>query len=105
MNVNFLHWGVESIKPGYSPISDCQMQATENGPEIRLWNAATLGARPTDADLAAAGAAHKATVDAAKADDESKRTQIRNVLAALDAGTATQAQVQKVLAFLVRRML
>lgn len=47
-------------------------------------------------DLARDGAIDLARQEAAKA---------TTVLASLDAGTATPAQVQKVLAFLVRRML
>jgi len=104
VTINYLHWGVARLCPQYSPLYDCVVQSGPDGPEITLWNETTLGSRPTDEALEASGREYYEQVQAEKAADESERQIVQTSLAALQAGTATPAQIQAALAYVVRKL-
>lgn len=76
-----------------------------SGQRIDKWDASKLGPQPSAAQIAQwkteLAAERQAKTDA----DATEKAQLENVLAALDAGTATNRQVQSALANVIRRLL
>jgi hypothetical protein len=59
--------------------------------------------KPSKADLQAADITAKAEQDAARTADTTEKTTLKAAIAAFKAGTATNAQVQKAIAYLLKQ--
>jgi hypothetical protein len=102
---NWIHWGCECIKPGYSPITDCLIVNDGEGQRIAYWNTETMGTKPSDESLIQSGQEYYAQVQAEQQVADAKKTQIVALTESLTAGTATSEQVQAALAYLIEKLI
>ena len=99
--------GIVALYPASRPQIDWAFMdySDGRGPQVTRWDEAVLGPMPDLAQLETAGIAAEAAVAAERAVAKDVRQQVMAVLSALDAGTATLAEVQQVLAYVVRNLI